>query len=609
VVVPVVAPLVALLMVACTVQRDQPDLTGQDVRVTIMHTSDIHSRLFPYQFNPLKIDQDFGLEPNEGPYGGIARIGAIIKRERANAPRSLWLDSGDCFEGAPVFNQFHGEVELRALSRLGLDGAVIGNHEFDLGSQNLYEQMVNNATFPMLAANYYFDDPAEAGKTKLRDVVQPYQIYDVGGITFGVIGMANWSSMTGIFEGGNSLGIRPIDDDETVKRYVALLRPEVDVVVLVSHLGLDEDEGLGANDVPDMNDDLPLDGVDLILGGHLHIVLNPPKVAHVDQYGHQTLVVHSGAFAKFVGRIDLVVHKGTSNADPAKRSYIKSYTVHDFPVSCGPRAHPSDPCPNPEDPDTLALLQPYSLVLNQVFDLQAVFAYVDVPGDAKIVRNDPSGGDSQLGNLVARSMQQRLGVDADFAITNSLGIRADFEAGPLTLEQMFNVFPFENSITIMFLSGNEVRETLDFNARKSSERGCRTQVQVAGITFTMVCGAHPHAEDIYIGDNCRRADGSIDPAASCTPLVDSGLYRVAVNDYIAAGGSGFSVLKANTSKQNTGISLRAALMDFLRGLTACDPGVVDVSDAMGRTVVARYGPITCINTDEAHDNRILTRFE
>jgi 5'-nucleotidase/UDP-sugar diphosphatase len=601
----------ALALSACTVQKDQPDLTGQDVRVTVIHTSDIHSRLFPYAFVPGRIDRDFGLDPAEGPFGGIARIGYIVKQERAKASRSLWLDSGDCFEGAPVFNQFKGEAEFRALTQLGLDAAVIGNHEFDLGANNLYEQIVSNAGFPLLAANYYFADPTEPGKPKLKEVTRPYQIFDLDGLKVAAIGMANWSSMTGIFEGGNSLGIRPINDGDTVRRYVSFLRPSVDLIVLVSHLGLDEDEGLASTEVEDENMGLPMDGVDLILGGHLHIVLNPPKIANVDAYGNQTVIVHSGAFAKYVGRLDLVVKKGTDNADPARRSHIEAFSYENIPVTCGVRANASDPCPHPEDKATLELLQPYSLMLNQVFDLDGVFAYVDSKADAKIVRNDASGGDSQLGNLVARAMQQRPGIDADFSITNSLGIRADFEQGPLTLEAMFNVFPFENSITVMYLSGSEVRETLDFISRKSSERGCRTQAQVAGITFDMVCGDDPHADNIYIGDHCRNDDGSIDEATTpCLPLVESGLYRVAVNDYIAAGGSGFYTLKANTSKLNTGIALRAALQDYIRNLAPCGVGVKDISDPTGGTyVVEKYGPITCLTDQDAHDNRIFPVFE
>jgi 5'-nucleotidase/UDP-sugar diphosphatase len=593
---------------ACTVQKDQPNLTGQDVRVTVIHTSDIHSRLFPYAFVPGAIDQGFGLAPDQGPYGGIARIGAIVKNERKSAARSLWLDSGDCFEGAPVFNQFKGEAEFRSLTTLGLDAAVIGNHEFDLGSNNLYEQIVNNAGFPLLAANYYFVDPKEPGKPKLAEVVQPYQIFDLDGLKVAAIGMANWSSMTGIFEGGNSLGLRPLDDADTVRRYVAFLRPSVDLVVLVSHLGLDEDEGLASTDVQDQNMGLPMDGVDLILGGHLHIVLNPPKIANVDAYGNQTIIVHSGAFAKFVGRIDLVVHKGTDNADPAKRSHIAAFSVKDIPVMCGRPLRADGGCPNPEDPEALELLQPYATMLNQVYDLASAFAYVNLPAGSGIKRNDSSGGDSQLGNLVARAMQQRSGVDADFSMTNTLGIRADIDPGPLTQEIMFNVFPFENTITVMYLSGSEVQATLDFVARKSSERGCKAQAQVAGITFTMVCGSNARAKDVYIGDHCRFDDGRIDESR-CLKLLPTGLYRVAVNDYIAAGGSGFYVLKANTSKLNTGIPLRAALQDYIRNLEPCSPTVVDATDPEAQSVVKKYGPITCIDTQEAHDNRIFTVFE
>src|SRR4051794_37652118 len=121
-------------LASCTVDRPQPNLVGHDVRLTIIHTSDIHSRLFPYHFVPNKFDQDYGLLPGNGPYGGIARISTMVKRIRASTNRSLWLDSGDAWEGAPVFNEFKGEPEIRALSLAGMDGEVLGNHEFDLGS-------------------------------------------------------------------------------------------------------------------------------------------------------------------------------------------------------------------------------------------------------------------------------------------------------------------------------------------------------------------------------------------------------------------------------------------------------------------------------------------
>src|ERR1041384_6729528 len=176
-------------LAGCTVKRDQPNLVGQDIRLTIIHTSDIHSRLFPYNFVPNTFDRGYGLLTNHAPFGGIARISTLVKRIRQSTNRSLWLDSGDCFQGAPVFNQFKGEAEMRALTLAGLDGAVLGNHEFDLGAKNLFEKIDNWAGYPLLAANYAWDDATPqsviSNGRSLRDVVSPYQVYDVQGLRVG----------------------------------------------------------------------------------------------------------------------------------------------------------------------------------------------------------------------------------------------------------------------------------------------------------------------------------------------------------------------------------------------------------------------------------------
>ena len=634
-----VAAVVVVLATACTVQQEQPNLVGQDIRLTFIHTSDIHSRLFPYTFVPNTFDRADGLQV--APYGGIARIATVAKRIRASTNRSLWLDSGDCFQGAPVFNMFKGEAEMRALSLSGMDGAVLGNHEFDLGAKNLFTQVDNWASYPLLAANYAWDDPPPAAVgpdgRSLRDVIPPFTIYNVKGLRVGVIGMGNVSTITSIYEGGNSLGFRPIADEEALEQWVRILRPVVDVVVVVSHLGLEEDEDLTASQVDDPNQAFKretLAGVDLILGGHLHIVTDPPKLITNDDQGHQTILVHSGAFAKFVGRLDVVVRVGANNAVPDMRSRITSFSFDNIPIDskmCG-----DQPC-IPEDPEIANLMWPYSVKINQEIDLNGVFAYINpapaggTPNTtAKITRTDSSGGDSQLGNLVARSMQLQEAVQAEFAITNSLGIRADFEQGPLTVEQMFNVFPFENSVTVMYLSGDEVQQTLDFVARRSASRGCRTQAQVSGIAFDMVCRGTCNgtlgacAKDIYIGDNCRQClnpddpdpvrcvrnpDGPIEKRAGraqCAPLVPSALYRVAVNDYIAAGGSGFDVLKRNTTKQNTGVSLRDGLRIFLNKRRRCTTETIDGTVP----VTEKYGNISCLDsTIEAHDGRIRPVFE
>jgi len=605
----------ALIATGCTVTREKPNLIGQDVRVTFIHTSDLHSRLFPYFQVPNRFDQNDGLLPQNAPFGGIARVATRVKEERASAGRSLWLDSGDSFQGAPVFNRFSGEVEVRSLSMAGLDAAVLGNHEFDAGSANVFDQFDNWATFQALAANYEYEPTENPTRRSLEDIVKPYIIFDLDGVLIGVIGMGNWSSMTGIFEGGNSLGLRPIDERDVVRETVPLLRPSVDLVVLLSHLGLEEDEALGTQDVAEEMDevispsDLPLAGVDIIFGGHLHIVLDPPREIPSDDFGNKTLLVHSGAFAKYIGRLDAVVRIGDDQSDPERRSKVTAFSYENLPIDAT----------IPSDKDVQEMLEPYAEVLASDLDLTSPFAYVDVAeGQGQILRNSRSGGDSQLGNMVARAMQIRPGVEAEFALTNSLGIRADFQPGPLTAEQMFNVFPFENSITVMFLSGADVQEMLDFVSRRSASRGCRTQAQVSGIYFDMVCasttcpdGRSACAKNVALGEDCRNGDpdAPVD-FAKCARLEPTALYRVAVNDFIARGGSGFEVLERNTFKEDTGISLRDALTTFLRQQKTCGEDIVDVTNPGSETVRERYGAIACLDgAIEASQGRIRPTFE
>ncbi len=602
---PVLSVAICLQLVGCTIDRPQPSLAGQDVSVTFMHSSDIHSRFFPYFFAPGQIDKGLGLIPKPGQttalIGGISRISTIIKCVRGvytgppcdslyatigpPAERSLHVDSGDIFEGAPVFNVYAGELEMRAMSELGLSAMVIGNHEFDKGAVNFAQQYQRFGGFPVMAANYQFSDPGDPTQNKLAHLVAPYSLFNVGGLRVGLIGMGNLSSIEGIIEGGNSLNIRPLEATQAVTLVAQTLRPQVDLLAVVSHLGLDEDENTAASDAEtrDQNTQIALQGIDVIFGGHLHIVLNPPKdIPRYDNTGAMvghTVLCHSGAFAKYIGRLDMVLHI-PSDAEKAAgmRGGIKSYTYRIIPIT-------ED---IPVDPAMEKLLEPYKIKMEQNLNLTQVYALTACDKKLtgvcpKVTRNATDGGDSQLGNLVATAMRLRRRVEADFALTNSLGIRADFESGPLDLEQMYNVFPFDNTIATMFLSGFEVQEMLDFVAVKSSSRGCRTQAQVSGIYFDMVCGSDdmecssrlgynsPCAKNIYFGDKCRKADGTMD-ADRCRALDPFGEYRVAVNDYIANGGSGFAVLKRNTTKFNTGISLRDALIDFIRTLPGrCDP--------------------------------------
>ena len=645
--------LCALLSASCmpVLEGQDIDLSGQEVRLTLLHTSDIHSRLIPYDFAPLKTDTDLGIIPEAGPFGGATRMGAVLRRERKRGDRVLHLDSGDCFQGAPIFNVFSGEAEFRFLSKLGLDAAVIGNHEFDAGLRNFVEKTRDFADFPLMAANYFWDSPNDAGNEQAALNASPYVIRNVKGLRVGIIGMANISSLNSLVEGGNSLQATPLEQNEAARAYVQMLRPVVDLVVVVSHLGLTEDQDLirgyeayykykdakpylnRAQDKweilewadPNLENDpeavvkvfIPgVSGLDIILGGHLHVVLNPPQ-ALSDPSGRKVLLVHSGAFAKYVGRLDVMVkvpeERGMLDGaevvshdyrpfpldglwcDDAMRAYYKDgfWSPGEFINAKGVR-DAMRRCQEQEDRETTELLQPYLLSMDINLQLTTLFSYA--PHDVGR-RNTSTGGDSPLGNVTADSMRQRRNVEAEMALTNSLGIRDNLYAGVVSQEAMFNVFPFENTINIMNLSGTEIQEMLDFVTDRSASRGCVSQAQISGARFTMDC-AQVQLNDLRIpceparnAEDCPREDreghapwqciqdqdgnscwahSAIDIVINGQPINPNGMYRVAVNDYIAKGGSGFNVLKRNTTRQETGISLRDSLIGYMQSACTCD---------------------------------------
>jgi 5'-nucleotidase/UDP-sugar diphosphatase len=682
------SPLISLLalgLLSCMplVEGVPFELAGQEVRLTLLHTSDIHSRLIPYEFSPLRTDVDLGLIPEAGPFGGATRMAAVLKRERAKAGRVLHLDSGDCFQGAPIFNLNLGEVEFRFLSLAGLDAAVVGNHEFDAGALNFATQARDSAAFPLLAANYHWDDHRQLDSHQAALYTSPYTIRNVSGLKVGIIGMANLSSLNSIVEGGNSLQITPLEQNEALRGYVELLRPVVDLIVITSHLGMHEDQDLvlgyeayyeygriksflqyaaegglaqcdetilsGSNGCaakpqakwtikqwfgPPMDDKsvvrvhIPgVVGVDVIMGGHLHVVLNPPQTV-ADPAGRKVVLSHSGAFAKYVGRLDLVVKVPGKDEPRDEGAEVVSHTYRAFPLDSlwcdeamrAARFHPDNfwapgafkrnpqvqaaltRCAEQEDRETTHLLQPYILGMDFNLSLSSIFGYA--PTDVGR-RNNATGGDSRLGNLAADSMRKRRRVEAEMSLTNSLGIRDNLYTGPVTQESMFNVFPFENTINIMYLSGKEMQEMLDFVAARSAERGCVSQAQLSGARFVMDCAqaqlnqlripcnitatGPSHAAECPADnrDNrspwrCVEDDTEGDSVGRCwahpatqiqingKPLDPYGTYKVAVNDYIAKGGSGFAVLKRNTTRIETGISLRDSLIGYMRGFCTCD---------------------------------------
>lgn len=479
----------------CTTDMEADDIDFESgIRLTAIHTGDIHSRLLPYDMDLMATDERIGMVQANEPFGGIARAATVIRDIRAKAQHSIHVDSGDVFQGAPIFTEYNGEPEIYALNYIGLDAFIIGNHEFDHGVQNLYDQL-SRAQFAVLAANYQWKPSQGNEFLPLEDVARPYTIINANGVKVAVIGMANFSSMSSSTYGDNNLGITVLENIQVVQSYIDLLKNDVNIMTMVTHLGLGEDEDVIRK----------TEGLDVVFGGHLHVVLNPPKVipdGHMSGTGDDAVsdpkmvpLVHSGAFMKYVGHFNGVfypdyqvrpnLYEGKSG--DALRPWDLTLVSHKYtPIPIDSTIA--------EDAELTLLLAPYEKELASRLNLRYIVGYA--PQTLK--RFGTGGNDSPLGNFLADGMVMRQRVEADFGATNSLGIRTDILQGPVTNDQLYNVFPFPNSVASMTLSGSEVWSLLDYNSYRSMNRGCSSQLQVAGVRYSLDCHTAKKVVDDYL---------------------------------------------------------------------------------------------------------------
>jgi len=285
------AGLGAVGMASCAPLRRE-DAPPANVRLTLLHTNDTHSRIEP-----------FG--PGNGALsgkGGMARRATLVKELRAQLGNVLLLDAGDVFQGTPYFNQYKGALDYKLMSMVGYDAATLGNHDFDNGVEGLLTAMVE-AKFPFVNCNLDMK-----GAPALAKRVQPWLVKELPGVRVGITGVC--VDFKGLVAPKNHEGVVWMDPLESLKPMVKHLREreKVDMVVLLSHLGYDL-KGLAWDDLS-LASKLP--GVDVIIGGHSHTFLEEPtRVKHA---AGETLVFQVGFGGVNLGRMDFTVSRGVVKA-------------------------------------------------------------------------------------------------------------------------------------------------------------------------------------------------------------------------------------------------------------------------------------------------------
>jgi len=253
---------------------------NKDIKITILHTNDMHSHIHPFTSGRNK-----GL-------GGMAQRASLIKKIRDQEEHVLLLDAGDIFQGTPYFNFYGGELEFKLMSEMKYDAATIGNHDFDNGLEGLKKQLPH-ANFPFLIANYDFSN------TILKNTFKPFKIFRKGDLKIGVFGIG--IELDGLVPKslfGNTIYQDPI---KKANHYAALLKhkEKCDLIICLSHLGFKYKE----NKVSDMILAKESRNIDLIIGGHTHTFLRKAvSLINLDQ--KQVLVNQVGWAGINIGKVD-----------------------------------------------------------------------------------------------------------------------------------------------------------------------------------------------------------------------------------------------------------------------------------------------------------------
>jgi 5'-nucleotidase len=495
--------------------------------LTLVHTNDTHAHLEPMELT---------LSGKKVRVGGVAQRVAFFDRLRAQRRNVLILDAGDVFQGTLYFNQYRGLADRYFMHRMLYRVMTLGNHEFNLGPGHLAE-FLKGAKFKVVSANVDI-----SREPRLQGLLAPYAVLQVGGEKVGLVGLTTPDTREISNPGPTVAFLDPYESAQ--KAIYELLAKGVNKIVVLSHLGYGEDLKLARR----------LVGAQVIVGGHSHTLLGSfphPELRPAGPYptvvknpeGKDVLVVQAWEWGKVVGLLEVTF---------APTGELLAYKGEALLMT--PEVSPEDFFAKEA---LLAYAQPVMALMGQVI----AEAKVDLVGERAIVRKR----ESNLGNLIADGMVWKTkGAGVQIALQNGGGIRASIPKGPITVGKVYEVLPFGNTLVVMDLKGKEILAALE-NGVSQWEQGAGRFLQVSGLRY---------AFDLARPAGSRVVRVEVKTEKGFAPLDLEATYRVVVNNFIANGGDGFTVLKeAQGYRVDTGFSDAESFMDYLKELKVVEAQV------------------------------------
>ena len=385
--------------------------------LTLLHSNDLHG--------------DFLIEEvDKKAVGGVAMLSGFVRKVRKEEENVVYCIAGDMVQGSLIDTEFRGISTIDIMNLLNPDVVGLGNHEVDYGLTHLLF-LERCAKFPIVNANIFINQPL----TRLFD---PYAFLNVNGIKIMFIGIVTEDIVAGIKSDNLISSLIDINDAaEEVGRICDTFKGiDVDLTVLLTHIGFEEDKKLAALLDPEW-------GVDLIIGGHSHTVLEQPEIVN------DIVVAQAGIGTDQVGRFDMVIDMDTNS--------IASYKWDLIPIT-------PENCPS--DHVLEEILSSYKMKTDDKY--------------GRILCNFPHRlthpsryRETELGNFFTDVFSAVF--DVDLVLLGSGTVRKP-EAGPIiTLGDLKEVYPFSGKFRRLTLKGSQLKSMLRYILREEAFEGEHTE--------------------------------------------------------------------------------------------------------------------------------------
>lgn len=426
--------------------------------LTILHSNDLHG-----DFLSRKLDVTL--------LGGISMLSGYVNMVRRQVPNTLYCIAGDMLQGSVIDSEFRGISTIEIMNLLNPDVASIGNHEVDYGLAHLLF-LERCARFPIVNANLFIKNPY----TRL---FSPYTILEVDGMKIMFVGIITEDVMMGISNDVLGSFVDVEDAAREVGRICNTYRnTDIDFTVLLTHIGFDEDKKLAALLDPDW-------GVDVIIGGHSHTILEEP----VDVGG--TLIVQAGVGTKQIGRFDIVVD-------------TDSNSVHDYRWEL----IPIDSSHCPRDLQIEETISRYKEETDKKYNRPLCHFIRPLTHPSRYT-------ETELGNLFADILRDSL--DVDIAMLGSGSIRKQAVQPILTYGEFMETFPYDDKVMRLNVTGGQFKRMYAYTLRDE-----------------MLCGGHTEFYQYSHGLNVefsRTRKDFIRFEYGGAPMDEGNLFSLALQDY------------------------------------------------------------------------------